>query len=101
MEFKNHKFKNKQKSYTQNLYTDQKDAILALALSLLDSAWPLDPTRQISLKLQNLRDQHGRTSFPANIVALQTGGKTKLGGNPKIDQPKPYVKRTLQPCRGL
>ena len=36
-------------------------------------------------------DGSGRTSYSANSVAIYTGGKTKLGGNPKIDQPKKYV----------
>ena len=45
LEFKNDKFKNKQKSYTTSYFMDEKEQIFRLAVSLLDSAWPLDPTR--------------------------------------------------------
>ena len=59
--------------------------MLNLSLSLLDSAWPLEPLRQISIKLYNLKDSKGRLSFSAHTIAMQTGGKTKLGGAPKDD----------------
>ena len=59
--------------------------MINLSISLLDSAWPLDPVRQLSIKLYNLKDKKGRMSFSAHTVAMQTGGKTKLGGAPKDD----------------
>ena len=62
LEFKNEKYKNKQKSYTQNYYMGTYEQFETLALLLFDQAWPMDPCRQISIKLINLRDAKGRTS---------------------------------------
>ena len=36
-------------------------------------------------------------SFSAHTIAMQTGGKTKLGGNPLVDQPKTAVPKRLGP----
>jgi hypothetical protein len=57
--------------------------LFTLADSLLESAWPLEPCRQIQVKLTNLRDSTGRRSHSALTTAMLTGGKTKLGGNAK------------------
>lgn len=59
-----------------------------IAISLVDSAWPLDPIRQISVKLLNLRDDTGKCSATASEVTHITKGRTKLGGNPKEQTPK-------------
>ena len=101
VEFKSDKFKNKQKSYTQNFFFDSFQQMFNLSTSLLDSAWPLEPVRQLSIKLYNLKDKKGRMSFSAHTIACHTGGKTKLGGNPKDDQPKAAVPKRLGPqsCR--
>ena len=45
-------------------------------------------------------DENGRMSFSANTVATCTGGSSKLGGNPKVDQPKRFVAR-MTPFRGM
>ena len=68
--------------------------MFTIAVSLLDSSWPLDPCRQISVKLLNLKDEHGRKSYSALTVMQMTGGKTKLGGQPNVNQPKPVMKVT-------
>lgn len=39
-----------------------------VATSLLDSAWPLEPLRQISVKLLNLKDDQGKYSASASEV---------------------------------
>eukprot|EP00347_Sterkiella_histriomuscorum_P000041 403377409 len=88
LEFKNDKFKNKQRSYTQNQYIWKKEDLFKIALSLLQDAWPLEPTRQISVKLLNLKNDKGQLSATATEVNHTTGGRTKLGGVPKENQPK-------------
>lgn len=92
VEFKSEKFKNKQKSFTHSSFMDQKNELFGIALSLMDSAWPLEPCRQISVKLLNLKDEFGRKSYSATLVMQMTEGKTKLGGRPNIEQPKPVMK---------
>ena len=49
----------------------------------------MDPCRQISVKLLNLRDEMGRVSeTPHYTVMNHTGGSSKLGGKP-IMKPLP------------
>ena len=55
---------------------------MKIALSLLQDALPLEPLRQISVKLQNLKNDKGELSASASEVMQQTGGRTKLGGKP-------------------
>jgi len=88
VEFKNDKYKNKQKSFTQHHYMATFDQFYPLACQLLDNAWPVEPVRHLQIKLLNLRDQHGNLSFSTTAVLQATQGKSRLGGNPKIEQPK-------------
>jgi hypothetical protein len=52
-------------------------------MQLLDSAKPLEPLRQLSVKLLNLKDDQGNYSESATNVMNRTKGSLKLGGNPK------------------
>ncbi|CDW79370.1 dna polymerase iv kappa [Stylonychia lemnae] len=88
LEFKNDKFKNKQRSYTQNQFIWRKEDLMKIAINLLNDVQPLEPTRQISVKLLNLRNDKGQLSASATEVNQITGGRTKLGGTPKENQPK-------------
>ena len=96
LEFKNEKFKIKQRSYTQNQFMWKKDDLMKIALNLLKDAWPLEPTRSISVKLLNLKNDKGQYSISATEVNYITGGRTKLGGTPKENQPKPFKATVLQ-----
>jgi hypothetical protein len=89
IEFKNDKFKNKQKSYTSRFYMGSYDEYRKIALQLLQEAWPCEPCRKLSVNLQNLKDEHGRVSESAHYMAMHiTGGSTKLGGLTKSKQPE-------------
>jgi hypothetical protein len=73
-----------------------------VAVSLLDQAWPLEPLRQISVKLLNLKDDKGKMSASASEVNYLTGGKTKLGGNPKeVVRLAPQTSETSAPLSPL
>lgn len=87
VEFKNEKFKNMSKSWTQNGFISTQETMTNLALQLFETCWPLEPVRQIQIKLINLKDDTGRLSATAMDVLAETGGKTKLAG-----------KANIQPC---
>jgi len=58
---------------------------LDISLKLLDSAWPIDPCRKISVSLSNLKDENGHTSETPHFRTLNhTGGSSRLGGSYKI-----------------
>ena len=48
----------------------------------------MDPCRQISVKLLNLKDDQGRGSETPHFTVMNvTGGSSKLGGNPHVRGP--------------
>ena len=78
-----------------------------LCVQLLDQAWPMDPCRQVSVKLLNLKDDQGRVSETPHFTVMNvTGGSSKLGGNPQMKgmpnakqmsappEPQPYKANT-------
>ena len=81
IEFKNDKFKNKQKSHTSRFFMAEYDDFLRVALRLLDEAWPVGPCRRLSVNLANLKDKNGNFSESAHTTMIRhTGGSSKLGG---------------------
>jgi hypothetical protein len=78
-----------------------KAQFLRIAMNLLDSAWPLEPIRQIQVKLLNLRDDKGNMSESALEVMNRTGGSLKLGGNPKDILPTTLIKVMKEEGVGL
>lgn len=70
-------------------------------MNLLNTAWPLEPVRQIQVKLLNLRDDKGNMSESAMDVMYRTGGSLKLGGNPKDILPQALVKVMQEEGVGL
>ena len=92
LEFKSDKFKNKQKSYTCAYYMESFNQYFKLSVQLLDQAWPMDPCRQISVKLLNLKDEQGRTSETPHFTSMNnTNGSTKIGSKPQIKcLPSPF-----------
>ena len=57
LEFKNFKFENKIKSMTFPHYLYNKNQYIKYGIILLNQAWPVEATRLMGLRLQNMRDR--------------------------------------------
>jgi hypothetical protein len=57
LEFKSFKFENKIKSMTFPHYLFTKNQLIKYGIILLNQAWPVEATRLMGLRLQNMRDR--------------------------------------------
>jgi hypothetical protein len=57
LEFKSFKFENKIKSMTFPHYLFNKNQFIKYGIILLNQAWPVEATRLMGLRLQNMRDR--------------------------------------------